>query len=196
MRIEKTYRPLRVLDFDIENRPWSYWYDGNTTSMPIAIAWSWVGETEVFHEGIKWSDFRSKEEFEGALQWMLESFLYRYKEADAVTGHYIKKHDLPIINGACFRLGLPPMPPKVAIDTKVDLVRMGGISLSQENIAFMRRLEERKHRMNIPDWEDAYLLSDEGFEEVKERVTSDVRQHKALREELKPYLKPAKEWRP
>jgi hypothetical protein len=35
---------LRVLDFDIENRPLSYWYDGKSTAEITAIAWWWIGE--------------------------------------------------------------------------------------------------------------------------------------------------------
>jgi hypothetical protein len=34
-----------------------------------------------------------------------------YNAADIVTGHYIKKFDLPILNGALFEHGLPLLDP-------------------------------------------------------------------------------------
>jgi hypothetical protein len=36
---------------------------------------------------------------------MLEKFLVAYNAADVVTGHYIRKHDLPLINDHCIRMG-------------------------------------------------------------------------------------------
>src|SRR5690349_17074327 len=82
---------LRVLDFDIENRPLAYWYDGATTAEITAIAACWMDEPRSMRVWLLGPD----EPLE-----MLEGFLFMYNLADMVTGHYIRRHDLPILNGA------------------------------------------------------------------------------------------------
>lgn len=47
MKIE-IKRQHRVLDFDCENRPLSYWYDGQCTAEITAVAAGWVDEDEVY----------------------------------------------------------------------------------------------------------------------------------------------------
>jgi hypothetical protein len=196
MKIKRTNKVLRILDFDIENRPYAYWYDGNTTDFPIAIAWSWVGDDTVHHRGLIWSDMESQQTLAAALDHLIFDFLEAYNEADLVTGHYIRKHDLPILNGTCVRMGLPNMQPKLNQDTKMDFAKVGGMSLSQENLAYMARLDKQKKHMPVAAWEEAYLLTGEGFEEAKDRVVSDVQTHKLLRDEYACYMKPPKIWRP
>jgi hypothetical protein len=156
--LKVTARPLRVLDFDIENRPLSYLGSDFTTAEVTAIA---------------------------------------YESADLVTGHYIRGHDLPMVNGALVELGLPVLPDKMTQDTKLDFARTKGISLSQESLGAMLRLDHQKVTMNQSKWRAANRLTPEGLTEVRERVTGDVRQHLQLRRELlaKGYLAPAKLWR-
>ena len=185
-RIERTYKALRVLDFDIENRPSTYWYDGKCTAEITAIAWSWVGETEV--KCVALPDM--------SLPAMLMRFREAYDQADIVTGHYIRRHDLPIINAHLFEYGLPLLTPKDSHDTKLDLPRMGAISLSQEAISALLRLEHPKHHMTQTDWREANRLTPEGVLKTKERVIKDVIQHKELYAELRPILKRPKLWTP
>src|SRR5688572_8235916 len=82
------HRPLRVLDFDIENRPLSYLGSDFTTAEVTAIAWAWCDSPEdvtVYLLG------------EHELSFILTSFVEAYRQADLVTGHYITGHDLPMV---------------------------------------------------------------------------------------------------
>lgn len=170
-------RDLRVLDFDLENRPLAYWYDGQTTAEVTAIAVSWVGSETV--------DCRVLHlEHEGSGQEMLEWFRSYYDQADMVTGHYIRKHDLPILNAAYLEYGLPLLGPKLTSDTQMDLIKRKDLSASQESLAAMFGMEEAKRHMTQTEWRKANRLTPEGIEATKERVMGDVIQHKALREKL------------
>src|SRR5689334_21007894 len=71
-------RPLRVLDFDIENRPLSYLGSDFTTAEVTAIAWAWCdnpNQVEVYLLG------------ESDLPQILRRFVEAYTAADMVTGH-------------------------------------------------------------------------------------------------------------
>ncbi len=173
--IRVTARPLRVLDFDIENRPLSYLGSDFTTAEVTAIAWAWTDQPQdvtVYLLG------------EHNLSYILNRFLDAYQRADMVTGHYIKGHDLPMINGALMECRLPPLPDKLVQDTRIDLMRSKGLSLSQESLGAMFRLDHGKVGMNQSKWRAANRLTPEGLAEVRRRVVGDVRQHIALRQEL------------
>jgi hypothetical protein len=179
-------RPLRVLDFDIENRPLSYLGSDFTTAEVTAIAWAWdPSEVNVFLLG------------EHDLATILALFVEAYNQADIVTGHYILGHDLPMLNGALMECGMPALADKQVSDTKLHLMRSKGISLSQESLGAMFRLDHQKVQMNQSKWRAANRLTPEGLQEVRQRVTGDVKQHMALRRELlqRGYLGPAKRWR-
>ena len=181
-------RPMRVLDFDIENRPLSYLGSDFTTAEVTAIAWAWTDAPEdvtVYLLG------------EHELSDILSRFRRDYDAADMVTGHYIRGHDLPMLNGALMECRMPPLADKLVQDTKVDLIRSKGLSLSQESLGAMFRLEHAKVTMNQSKWRAANRLTPEGLAEVRQRVTGDVRQHMDLRRELLThgYLGPATMWR-
>lgn len=182
----------RVLDFDIENRPLSYWFDGRPTAEITAIAWSWLDEDEVHLSQL--SAFPE----EGSAERMLTRFREAYDEADMVTGHYIRAHDLPIINGALMELCLPLLDEKLASDTKLDLVRRADLSMSQESLEAMYGLPVQKHHMTQQDWRDANRRNTHGLYLEAQRVMSDVRGHKLLRERLikAGALKAPRMWRP
>lgn len=181
-------RPMRVLDFDIENRPLSYLGSDFTTAEVTAIAWAWADAPEdvtVYLLG------------EHELSGILEAFVDAYRQADLVTGHYIKGHDLPMINGALMECRMAPLPDTRVQDTKLDLIRSKGLSLSQESLGAMFRLEQAKEQMNQSKWRAANRLTPEGLAEVRRRVTGDVRQHLELRKELLKhgYLGPPTVWK-
>ena len=127
---------------------------------------------------------------------MHSMFEYLWNKADVVTGHYIRKHDLPRINSDRLELGLLPLSSKMVSDTCSDLVRFQGNSKSQENLCEMFGLEEEKIHMNQVKWRTANRLKAEGLRLTQERVEGDVVQHKALRQELlrRGMLKPPKLW--
>ena len=186
MRITKTKTPLRLLDFDIENRPLSYWYDGKATAEVTAIAWSWVGEDVVHPRILGWVPMET----------MLQDFVDAYNQADIVTGHYIRRHDLPILNGALMEMGMPLLGPKMTHDTKLDLPKRAGLSMAQEALGAMYKLDAPKHHMTQSDWRDANRMTESGFKKTRERVVSDVIQHKELYQRLRPILKAPKLWKP
>jgi hypothetical protein len=181
-------RPMRVLDFDIENRPLSYLGSDFTTAEVTAIAWAWTDrpqEVSVFLLG------------ECDLPDILRRFVEVYRQADMVTGHFITGHDLPMVNGALMECLMSPLPDILVQDTKTHMIRSKGLSLSQESLGAMFRLEHAKVQMNQSKWRAANRLTAEGLAEVRERVTGDVRQHIELRQELldRGYLTTPSMWR-
>lgn len=175
LKVSVDSRPLRVLDFDIENRPLTYLGSDYTTAEVTAISWAWVDQPDnvtVYLLG------------ETELADILDAFVRAYNEADLVTGHYIRGHDLPMVNGALMELKRPLLSDKPTQDTKLDLIRSKGISLSQESLGGMLELEQPKVQMNQAKWRAANRLSPEGLQHVRERVMGDVRQHIAMRARL------------
>src|SRR5688500_2637553 len=79
-RVTIPHRPMRVLDFDIENRPLSYLGSDFTTSEVTAIAWAWCDRPE---------DVSCVLLGEVEPVSMLQQFVAAYNSADMVTGHYI-----------------------------------------------------------------------------------------------------------
>lgn len=167
--MKMTFRAARILDFDIENRPLSYLGSDFTTCEVTAIAASF----DIDSPPACWMLG------EDSLTTMLEAFRVWYDDADMVTGHYIRMHDLPIINGAMLELGLRPLKSKLSCDTKLDLMNCKGISKSQESLAAMLGIDAPKVQMTQADWRAANRL--ERLDLTYRRVTGDVVQHQALR---------------
>ena len=188
LKFRVPHRPMRVLDFDIENRPLSYLGSDFTTAEVTAIAWAWTDTPEdvtVYLLG------------EHDLPYILSAFVDAYNQADIVTGHYIRGHDLPMLNGALMECRMAPLGDKRVCDTKIDMMRCKGLSLSQESLGAMFRLDYAKEQMNQIKWRAANRLTPEGLAEVRRRVVGDVRQHIGLRQELLSlgYLGPPTMWR-
>jgi len=162
----------KILDFDIENRPLTYLGGDWTTAEITAIACSFGLDQPMYCWLLGLDSPRE----------MLEEFCFYYDEADIVTGHYIRKHDLPIINGALLEYSLPPLAPKMTCDTKLDLVSMKDISRSQESLGAMLGTSQQKVHMTQADWRAANRLED--IQAAERRVTADVRQHQELRLKL------------
>jgi hypothetical protein len=181
---------LRILDFDIENRPLSYWIPDRPTAEVTAIAWSWIGSSAV-HCALLKPD-------ESSMHEMLSDFREVYDQADIVTGHYIRRHDLPILNGAMVENGLLPLDTKLTSDTKLDLINWKDLPQSQEYLSSMYGLSRPKHHMSQHEWREANRLTEAGIRATYERVTKDVRQHKQLRAHLveAEALGPPQLWRP
>lgn len=181
----------RVLDFDIENRPLSYLGMDFTTAEITAIAWGWI-EPDGYLDG-PYSVVLTKD---GRRRSILPEFVEQWDQADIVTGHYILGHDIPIINGALVEQGMPPLGDKLVQDTKVHLIRLKGISKSQENLAGMLGLDAPKIKMDTTKWREANRLTNEGIGLTIERVEGDIRQHAELRRRLldEGLLKPPAPW--
>lgn len=177
LRLKPSGRELRYLDFDIENRPLSYAGNDFTWGEITAIAASFEGERKIH-------TFLVGDKGQTVLD-VIEEFLKLYDQADAVTGHYIRRHDLPIISDTMFELGYGYLPKKLASDTKIDLIAGSRVvSKSQENLGALLKLDAPKVQMNQVLWREANRLTPEGLKLTKQRVAGDVRQHKQLRAAL------------
>jgi hypothetical protein len=190
VRIRQTSRRIRTLDFDIETRLIGFHRAGKFKPAgcePTSIACSWYGEEKI-HVWLQ---------PESTVREMLEGFLPFYNEAEMVTGHYVRKFDLPILNGMLLELGMSALGDKLVHDTKLDLFKLAGIGASQENLSGMYGLPAEKYHMGDYRWRRATRLLPDGIEETRKRVMGDVIQHKLLRAELiaKKALGPPKLWR-
>lgn len=180
---------LKILDFDIENRPLSYWIPDQPTSEITVISSCWV------------DDLSSLETYalgEMTKQEMLVYFVERYEEADMVTGHYIRRHDLPTINGELLEYGFNPLEPKLTCDTKLDMVKKRGIPATQEYLSELFDLPIAKMSMSQVEWRRANRLTENGIALAKKRGSTDVIQHMTLRKEMlkRGLLKPPRMWSP
>jgi hypothetical protein len=145
-------------------------------SQITAIAWAWVGEGQVFVELLEPDGSNERQ--------MLQRFRAAYFSADIVTGHYIRKHDLPLLNDHYVRLDMPVLDAKMVQDTQADMTKVLGLGKSQDNLADTFGLEHVKHHMSGARWRRANSLSEEGAEMTLKRVVDDVRQHMELREAM------------
>src|SRR5581483_11237118 len=181
-----TKRKARILDFDVECRPLS-WYGGDFVTKEItAIACQFVGDKEA-HCWLLGRD----EPLD-----MLRGFCELYDSADIVTGHFIRGFDLPIINSALLEYGLPTLGDKLTHDTKLDLVKFSGLSTSQENLGAMLGLKHPKVQMDQAKWRAANRLQVDGLAFTQKRVIGDVRQHIEMRQRMLELgmLGPLKRW--
>jgi hypothetical protein len=173
-------KTLRILDFDLENRPLSYLGSDYTTGDITAIAWAWYDEDNFALYGEDVACYKQTKD-DRSRSTMMKAFVKAYDQADIVTGHFIRGYDLPVINGALMELGMPVLSDKRTHDTKLDLIKRKYISASQENLAAMLGIEAPKIQMNTDKWRKANRLTDEGIDLTVERVVGDVLQHMAMR---------------
>ena len=135
---------------------------------------------------------------------MLERFADRYNQADMVTGHYIRKHDLPIINGALYDENMPLLGPKLTSDTKLDMMKKADIPATQE---FLLELLDPQCNIGIPlikyhmsqrTWREANRLTRKGVEQTRIRVQNDVHAHEHMRDAMmaRGMLRGPKMWNP
>jgi hypothetical protein len=186
LRDTVTPRTPRVLDLDIENRPLSYWYDDRCTAEITAIAAGWTDEQKV-HVWLLGQD---------APEAMLSGLSSLYEQANMVTAHNVRRHDLPIIQGALAEYGLPLLGPKMASDTLRDIPRWKDLPKSQESLCEMLDVPAPKEHMSQSRWREANRLTPRGTRETKRRVVGDVIQHRLLREKLIElgWLGPPRRW--
>jgi hypothetical protein len=184
----------RILDFDIENMPVTYYAPDYPTAYITAIAWAFTDEPKKIEARVI-TDPSSDDQYDS----MLVDFWEAYMEADLVTGHYIRKHDLPIVNGALIERGFyRGLGPKMTSDTKNDLVKYSALPKNQEFLEAILGTATQKYQMTQHDWRLANRFTPEGVERSRTRVTSDVKGNMQMRKELveRGLLKPPKMWRP
>ena len=184
MKIQKTKRYLKVLDFDIETVAAGFADPQWVPQKVTVIAWSWIDSEKV--------EVRTR--LDGVMQ-MVEDFFQVYDKADMVTGHNLLRFDLPVLNSECLRLGLTSLGPKLVQDT-MRIVKTKGFKKGQDNIGKLLRLPLDKMPLTWQEWQDAYEEKD--WATVKERAASDVLQHKLMRAEMleRGWLLPPRVWKP
>lgn len=171
---------LRILDFDIECRPLS-WYGGDYVTKEVtAIAYTWVPADHTRRLVVENRCLDEKGDIKG----LLDFFLRAYEQADMVTGHFIRGFDLPVLNGALAEQGMPLLSDKLTHDTKLDLLKRSGLSNSQENLGAVLGLDAPKVQMNQALWRSANRLERDGIAATRDRVVGDVVQHVELRRKL------------
>lgn len=183
--------PVRILDFDCEARPLG-WYAGDQTHKEItAIAWKWIGDDSDIEVASLTKDDRTRFR-------MLRRFRKAYDEADMIVGHFIRGFDLPLVNAMLLEAEEAPLVRKLSHDTMLDLVRLHGVSKSQENLSDMFGVDDEKIHMTVPAWREANRLTRKGVEKGVRRAAFDVAQNIALRAVLMQsgYLGPPRVWRP
>lgn len=187
---EKTQK-IKILDFDTESRPLSYWTDKRPSGEITAIATCWINDLTTMQIDLLTI-------YPDSAIIMLQNFVARYNEADLITGHNIRRHDLPLINGALIDHGLEPLSSKLTSDTYLDFQKHGDISVSQESLGGMLDIAVPKVAMNQNDWREANRLTELGLLKTHKRVSMDVLQHMYIREELlrRGLLKSPKLWAP
>jgi len=184
-------RVVRILDFDIENRPSSYIGADFTSAEVTAVAACWADEPKSMRV---WLVRPGVLGTRPSLVALLKGFRPMYDAADMVTCHFGRVHDLPKINGAMIEFGLP-----LISDTKLDFMRHGQhMSGGQEGLCGMLGLPEAKVHLSHDDWRRANRFEPAALKKIEARVVGDVVQHMALRRKLveRGLLGPPKVWRP
>ena len=181
----------RILDFDTESLAAGFADPEWVPQKITCSAWSWVGEDVVHHRicgirGFFIPEVRAKS---------LRPLVAAIRQADIVRGHNLARHDLPVLNAECLRLGLGPLPP-LQVQDSIKIVRTKGFKKGQDNLARLLKLEKEKLAMDWQAWEDAY--AEAGWPTVIARCVSDVEQHKQLWDAMSAagWLKPMTVWRP
>ena len=184
-----TKRSDRILAFDIENRPLSYYAPDYPTAEITAVASMWIGDPSSMHVCLL-GDEEPEE--------IIEHWLDRFVEADMLSGHNIRRHDLPIINASMIELGYEPLQPVMTSDTLADLRRYRTLPRSQEYLAEALGVKTKKVHMSQADWREANRLTPAGLEKTKKRVELDVLGHVQIRKTLidRGWLKQGRVWRP
>jgi len=187
MLLNETTTKLRILDFDIETAPLTYW-GLRPTALITAIASCFADDLSSMTVRLLGRDDPVE---------MLEEISDKYNEADMVTGHNIRRFDLPMINGALLEHGLEPLKPKMTQDTYLDMKKRGDIPASQEYLLDLFNLGTKIH-MGQHAWRQSNRLRPEGLEKTYKRVSGDVYDHMKLRVHMiqRDLLKAPKVWRP
>jgi hypothetical protein len=165
--------------FDFETKPGAYWYDDTTTTLVCAWAAKFVGEDEIYscfmlpewlvayghrHVGSACVDRRLG----------MQRFSGLWDEAGVVVTHNGKRFDVPIVNGALDRLGLPLLKTRTHVDTLVDRAKTKGVKRSLDALGERYELPVEKLTVTSETWERAYEFEPAAIKTVLERAESDV----------------------
>jgi DNA polymerase elongation subunit (family B) len=191
MRLRST-GTARILDFDIETVAAGFADPEWVPQKITCVAWSWIGSDVVESTVCGPTGLFGKPERRAK---MLKPLLAALGEADMVTGHNIRRFDLPVIQAEVMRLGLPSLEPVLAQDT-IKLRTSKGFKKGQDVLGRLYRIADEKLALDWQAWQDAY--DEDGWQTIRDRAESDVAMHKQLRSALLEldYLKEPRRWSP
>jgi DNA polymerase elongation subunit (family B) len=191
MRLRKVGQG-RILDFDIETVAAGFADPEWVPQKITCVAWSWIDSDVVESRVCGPLGIFGKPELRAR---MLKPLLDAFAEADMVTGHNIRRFDLPVIQAEVMRLGLPSLRPLLVQDT-IKLRTSKGFKKGQDTLGRLFRIQDEKLALDWQAWQDAYDETD--WQTIRDRAESDVRMHKQLREKLieHNYLKEPRTWTP
>lgn len=164
----------RTLDFDLETVAAGYADPDWVPHIVTAWACSWVDEEDVYYRLLPVRFLHDVEERRRFLQPLLDHI----DEADVLTGHNIRRYDLPVLAAECMKLNLPTVGSRLTQDT-IRVPKSKGFKKGQDNLAVLLDVPLPKKALNWMEWQNAYGEADLGT--VRERVVGDVLQHKLLR---------------
>ncbi len=103
--------------------------------------------------------------------------------------------DLRVLQADLLRCGFPKLT-SIKVQDTIRIVKTKGFKKGQDNLSVLLRNPIEKQELNWQEWREAYEESD--WRTVVERVVSDVRQHKIMRERMiaKGWLRPSVMWAP
>jgi hypothetical protein len=168
-------RELNILDIDTECLP-GHWIGGDFVSKIFtAVAFQWIGKGGVP------AVYTHYEYTSGELAVILAK---QVEEADYTTGHYIRGFDLPLLNGNLQLNGSPLFRQVMSHDTKLDLIKSHGRSLSQKNLAALIGVAAPKIEVTLAEWEGFNTKDPRYKAKGIERVQGDVIQNIEMRAKL------------
>jgi DNA polymerase elongation subunit (family B) len=182
----------RILDFDIETIAAGFADPEWVPQKITCVAWSWIGSDVVESRVCGPAGLFGKPQLRAK---MLAPLLKALGEADMVTGHNIRRFDLPVLQAEVMRLGLPSLPVVLAQDT-IKLRTSKGFKKGQDVLGRLYRIADEKLSLDWQAWQDAY--DEDGWQTIRDRAESDVAMHKQLRAALieLDYLKEPRRWSP
>jgi DNA polymerase elongation subunit (family B) len=182
----------RILDFDVETIAAGFADPEWVPQKITCVAWSWIGSDVVESRVCGPAGIFGRPERRAK---MLKPLLAAIAEADMVTGHNIRRFDLPVIQAEVMRLGLPSLQPMLVQDT-IKLRASKGFKKGQDNLGRLYRIADEKLALDWQAWQDAY--DEDGWQTIRDRAESDVTMHKQLRAALieLDYLKEPRRWAP
>jgi DNA polymerase elongation subunit (family B) len=182
----------RILDFDIETIAAGFADPEWVPQKITCVAWSWIGTDVVESRVCGPAGLFGKPQLRAK---MLAPLLKALGEADMVTGHNIRRFDLPVLQAEVMRLGLPSLPVVLAQDT-IKLRTSKGFKKGQDVLGRLYRIADEKLSLDWQAWQDAY--DEDGWQTIRDRAESDVAMHKQLRAALieLDYLKEPRRWSP
>lgn len=167
MQLEWKSSPIRLLCFDIENKPGTYGGGDYTFPKVTALAGRFLDGGPVQ----SWCLTRSKPK---RMVRDIRAFREMWDAAEIVMGHNIRRHDVKILNGLYTSLDEPVLEPKRMVDTYSDQPKMAGISRSLENLCARWGCPVEKVHMPEHVWEQAYDGVPEAVARMKLRCETDV----------------------